>query len=108
MCEISKSTFGPLDLHFIPITAEKIKSSPIDIDTFRTETSVKYPTFSPSLQPPPSLVYAPIAKFNPSRLTTRLARAYSPIPVRHHYHHDDNEAPQGSQPQPMHSQFQPQ
>ncbi|KAF8204897.1 hypothetical protein BJ912DRAFT_1018161 [Pholiota molesta] len=71
---------------------EKIKSSPIDIDTFRTETSVKYPTFTPPSQPPPSLVHAPIARsINASVLTSRLSKAYTPIPVRHHYHHDEYE-----------------
>ncbi|KAJ3516201.1 hypothetical protein NLJ89_g1274 [Agrocybe chaxingu] len=68
----------------------KLKSSPVDIDTFRNETSVKYPTFTPSPVPPPSLVDAPIGKtFKPAQLTSRLAKAYSPIPVRHHYHHHD-------------------
>lgn len=70
--------------------ADKIKSSPIDIDTFRTETSIKYPTFTPPSQPPPSLVHAPIARsINSSVLTSRLSKAYTPIPVRHHYHHDE-------------------
>ena len=105
---ISKSNIVPLDIYFVRITAEKIKSSPIDIDNFRTETSVKYPTFSPTPQLPPSLLHAPIAQLNSSRLTTRLAKAYSPIPVRHHYHHDDNEASQGGQPQSIHPQLQPQ
>ncbi|KJA24554.1 hypothetical protein HYPSUDRAFT_136073 [Hypholoma sublateritium FD-334 SS-4] len=72
-------------------TTDKIKSSPIDIDTFHTETSVKYPTFTPPAQPPPSLIHAPIAQsISPSVLTRRLAKAYTPIPVRHHYHHDDD------------------
>ncbi|KAF8165029.1 hypothetical protein B0H34DRAFT_855483 [Crassisporium funariophilum] len=96
------------ELSGLPSASEnsaKIKSSPLDIDTFRTETSVKYPTFSPAPQPPPSLVEAPIARSNPSLLTTRLAKAYSPIPVRHHYHHDDLEATHGGHSQGMHSQY---
>ncbi|KAF9057415.1 hypothetical protein BJ165DRAFT_1334998 [Panaeolus papilionaceus] len=76
--------------------SEKIKSSPIDIDVFHNETSVKYPTYSPSPQPPPSLEATPLAKAIPTSLTTRLAKAYSPIPVRHHYHHDDHDLNNGS------------
>jgi hypothetical protein len=92
------------------ILADKIKSSPFDIDTFRTETSVKYPTFAAPPEPPQSLLNAPIAKsVNPALLTSRLAKAYSPIPVRHHYHHEDNnEASQGGYPQGIPSQFQQQ
>ena len=53
-----------------------IKSSPIDFITFRQETFVKYPTFTPvpgSEQP-----------------AVKLADAFSPIPVRPHYHHQDH------------------
>lgn len=54
-----------------------VKSTPIDLQTFRQETSVKYPTFSPTPAEIP---------------TAKLAEALSPIPVRHHYnHHDDND-----------------
>ncbi|KAF8592589.1 hypothetical protein K439DRAFT_1625938 [Ramaria rubella] len=53
-----------------------IKSSPNDFMTFRQETSVKYPTFTPvpgSEQP-----------------AAKLSEAFSPIPVRPHYHHQDH------------------
>ncbi|KAF8528832.1 hypothetical protein BU17DRAFT_36782 [Hysterangium stoloniferum] len=53
-----------------------IKSSPSDFMTFRQETSVKYPTFTPlpGSEQPASI----------------LAEAFSPIPVRPHYHHQDH------------------
>ncbi|KAI3596748.1 cell cycle arrest in response to pheromone-related protein [Moniliophthora roreri] len=66
-----------------------IKSSPLDIEAFRQETSVKYPTFVPPPPPPPDPNAPIIIKPLPSSLTSKLAQAYSPIPVRHHYHHDD-------------------
>ncbi|TFK43232.1 hypothetical protein BDQ12DRAFT_674621 [Crucibulum laeve] len=84
--------------------SNKIKSTPIDIETFRQETSVKYPTFTPPQQPPPVLINAPIAKAAPAQLTSRLAQAYSPIPVRHHYHHDDSDSHAGLH----HNHFHPQ
>lgn len=62
-----------------------VKSSPIDIEAFRQETTVKYPTFIPPPAQPP--VDAPALKPPPAK----LAQAYSPIPIRHHYHHDDFE-----------------
>ncbi|OJT13078.1 Striatin-interacting protein 1 -like protein [Trametes pubescens] len=60
-----------------------IKSSPLDLEVFRQEISVKYPTFNP----PPVAVPAatPVT-------TAKLAQAYSPIPVRHHYDHDPAES----------------
>ncbi|KAJ6516172.1 hypothetical protein C8R45DRAFT_959155 [Mycena sanguinolenta] len=70
-----------------------IKATPLDIETFRQETSVKYPTFTP---PPPPTDVPPlfeIAAPKPIPITTsRLAQAYSPIPIRHHYHHDQVDA----------------
>lgn len=42
---------------------------------------MKYPTFNPPPVPP----VVPNALI----LTTKLAEAYNPIPVRHHYHHED-------------------
>ncbi|KAF7301496.1 hypothetical protein MIND_00715000 [Mycena indigotica] len=70
-----------------------VKSTPLDIEMFRQETAVKYPTFTE----PPLEIVAP----KPVPVTTsRLAQAYSPIPIRHHYHHEDSSA------QPL--QFQPQ
>jgi hypothetical protein len=61
-----------------------IKSTPIDIDVFHQETTVKYPSFSPA----PAPTVAPT--FRTDKLTEKLAEAYNPIPVRHHYHHDDD------------------
>ena len=96
----------PISTRLIAAT-DKIKSSPLDIETFRTETSVKYPTFTASPDPAPSLVDVPISRIaKPAQLTTRLAKAYSPIPVRHHYHHGDDDASQGLA-QGMGSQFHP-
>lgn len=55
-----------------------VKSTPIDMQVFRQEAFVKYPTFTPAaVQDIPSM---------------KLAEALAPIPVRHHYnHHDDND-----------------
>ncbi|KAG5352526.1 hypothetical protein C0989_001839 [Termitomyces sp. Mn162] len=78
------------------ISVDYIKSSPLDIETFRQETAVKYPTFTPPQQPifqPVPIVPEPqkIPKpVNPPLYSSKLAQAYSPIPVRHHYHHDDD------------------
>ena len=78
-----------------------IKASPLDIEMFRQEITVKYPTFTaPAVPAVPEAVRAPIA-------TSKLAQAYSPIPVRHHYDHDESDAhhhgglPQGSHPHPF-------
>ncbi|KAJ7086610.1 hypothetical protein C8R44DRAFT_650748 [Mycena epipterygia] len=69
-----------------------IKSTPLDIETFRQETAVKYPTFTPPAQPPSAPPLLEIAAPKPIPITTsRLAQAYSPIPIRHHYHHDDSD-----------------
>jgi hypothetical protein len=72
-----------------------IKCSPMDIEAFRQETAIKYPTFMPPASNPVSTqeaeLKAPttILKLPPPTLiASRLAEAYSPIPVRHHYHHD--------------------
>ncbi|KAI9001102.1 N1221-domain-containing protein [Trametes punicea] len=64
-------------------SAFPIKASPLDLEAFRQEISVKYPTFNP----PPVTVPAstPVT-------TAKLAQAYSPIPVRHHYEHDAGES----------------
>lgn len=75
------------------LTAIPIKSSPFDVQAFRQETSVKYPTFTP---PPPPLQaeVSPTEDFvrPPARSVPplKLASAFSPIPVRHHYHHGDD------------------
>ncbi|KAH7868803.1 uncharacterized protein C8R40DRAFT_1268994 [Lentinula edodes] len=66
-----------------------IKSSPLDIEAFRQETYVKYPTFVPP-QPPPAAFETPILKQVRGQVASKLAQAYSPIPVRHHYHTEDD------------------
>ncbi|OSX60316.1 hypothetical protein POSPLADRAFT_1047779 [Postia placenta MAD-698-R-SB12] len=74
-----------------PVLADAIpiKASPLDLEAFRQEISVKYPTFTPP--PAPIPVTAPV----PTPInTSKLAEAYSPIPVRHHYDHDDTESQQ--------------
>ncbi|KAK7061485.1 Striatin-interacting protein 1 [Favolaschia claudopus] len=66
-----------------------IKATPLDIEAFRQETSIKYPTFTPPPPPPDAPPIFEIAAPKPIPITTtRLAQAYSPIPIRHHYHHD--------------------
>ena len=67
--------------------AVPIKASPIDLELFRQEISVKYPTFSPHTVKAPSTT--PVA-------TAKLSQAYSPIPVRHHYEHDGDSQHQDS------------
>jgi hypothetical protein len=70
---VSKSSYLSLTPHSVVV-----KSTPIDMQVFRQETFVKYPTFTP----------APVQEI-PSM---KLAEALAPIPVRHHYnHHDDND-----------------
>ncbi len=69
------------------IAAIAIKASPLDIEAFRQEISVKYPTFTPPL------LTAEVAAVTPTPAqTVKLAQAYSPIPVRHHYDRDDTDA----------------
>ncbi|CAL1700892.1 unnamed protein product [Somion occarium] len=85
-----------------PDEAIPIKASPLDIEAFHQEISVKYPTFTPPHSTPPEVKRVPIT-------TDRLAQAYSPIPVRHHYDHDETDIhhsglPPGSQPHPFHAQ----
>ncbi|OCB91552.1 hypothetical protein A7U60_g1178 [Sanghuangporus baumii] len=75
-----------------------IKSSPFDLQTFRQETSVKFPTFTatPDLPPPSRLPEASVSRLSSERRSglsvspLKLAEAFSPIPVRHHYHHSDD------------------
>ncbi|PCH41137.1 N1221-domain-containing protein [Wolfiporia cocos MD-104 SS10] len=91
-----------------PVSDEAIpiKASPLDIEAFRQEISVKYPTFT--ALPPPITVAAPVPSAAPAPVvTSKLAQAYSPIPVRHHYDHDDSESQQagmggGGQGHPFH------
>ena len=67
------------------VVAVPIKASPIDLELFRQEISVKYPTFNPQTVKAPSST--PVA-------TAKLSQAYSPIPVRHHYEHDGGDSHQ--------------
>ncbi|CAG7848847.1 SubName: Full=Probable Protein required for hyphal anastomosis (HAM-2) {ECO:0000313/EMBL:CCA68099.1} [Serendipita indica DSM 11827] len=56
-----------------------LKATPVDLQTFREETFVKYPTFSP----PPITEAAKVP-------STKLAEALTPLPVRNHYVHPDH------------------
>ncbi|CAK5262962.1 unnamed protein product [Mycena citricolor] len=75
-----------------------IKTTPLDMETFHQETTVKYPTFTQHSEHIAFTVKpAEIAAPKPITITTsRLAQAYSPITVRHHYHHEEPEAGQTS------------
>jgi len=70
------------------------------MEAFHGEVTVKYPTFSP---PNPGSTFSVANSLEqPSPVATlpsisKLAEAYNPIPVRHHYHHDDHD----SQPAPL-------
>ncbi|KAI0081683.1 N1221-domain-containing protein [Panus rudis PR-1116 ss-1] len=68
----------------VPEDALPIKASPLDIEAFHQEISVKYPTFTPPHPTPPEVKRVPVS-------TDRLAQAYSPIPIRHHYDHDETD-----------------
>ncbi|OSD04155.1 N1221-domain-containing protein [Trametes coccinea BRFM310] len=83
LASVKKVTRELAGLAPVPEEAFPIKSSPLDLEAFRQEISVKYPTFNP----PPVTVPAstPVT-------TAKLAQAYSPIPVRHHYEHDVGES----------------
>ncbi|KAI0687217.1 hypothetical protein BC835DRAFT_1419931 [Cytidiella melzeri] len=72
----------------VPDEAIPIKASPLDIEAFHQEITVKYPTFAPQHQPStkPIDLPAPIPV-----QASKLADAYSPIPVRHHYEHDESD-----------------
>ncbi|KAH7930029.1 N1221-domain-containing protein [Leucogyrophana mollusca] len=97
------------ELASLPETSDEaiaIKCSPFDMETFRQETSVKYPTFTPPQVQPRS--DAPVAKPTLSLPTHKLAQAYSPIPVRHHYHHDDSDSHHPGLPNTLNQPFLPQ
>lgn len=68
-----------------------LKTTALDVEQYRSETSVKYPSFTPPKTPPANLAESVIAKSNSFNLTHRLSQAYNPIPLRHHYHHDNLE-----------------
>lgn len=80
-----------------------MKSSPLDISAFHQETSVKYPTFNPIVPKP-----TPAEPTKPAIQPDKLAAAYSPIPVRHHYHHDEIDQQQGHLTQQQYQQQQQQ
>lgn len=73
----------------------------MDIENFRQETSIKYPTFTPPTPTQPASTNSAKSNAIPTYkvvnvATSKLATAYSPIPIRHHYnHHDemDHQAP---------------
>lgn len=82
-----------------------IKSSPFDMQVFRQETSTKYPTFLPPREAstiPIVLDKEDNSLGEKSTITLsplKLAEAFSPIPVRHHYHHgDDSDFQQNAMP----------
>jgi hypothetical protein len=79
--------------------AMPMKSSPLDIEIFHQETAVKYPTFIP--QQIPQIENAS-SKPAPPLTSSKLAQAYSPIPIRHHYHHDDSDPAAGLPPNSSH------
>ncbi|KAL4241945.1 N1221 and DUF3402 domain-containing protein [Abortiporus biennis] len=84
----------------VPDEAIPIKASPLDIEFFRQEISVKYPTFAPPTVDPSIVVPTPIA-------TSKLAQAYSPIPIRHHYDRDEPDAHSMGMPNGAHHPFHP-
>ncbi|KAG1815329.1 hypothetical protein EV424DRAFT_1114352 [Suillus variegatus] len=90
------------NLPSVPDEVVAVKCTPFDIETFRQETSVKYPTFTPPV--PPTQLEIPPIKPAPSVSTSKLAQAYSPIPVRHHYHHDDADSQHSGLPSSLNHQ----
>lgn len=99
----------------VAFLAVTIKCTPFDLEAFHQETSVKYPTFTPP--PDPTIRFTETAQGKSALLlpAVKLAQAYSPIPVRHHYHHDDLERQspmpgslnQAFQQQPQNTAFRP-
>ncbi|KAE9406015.1 hypothetical protein BT96DRAFT_852276 [Gymnopus androsaceus JB14] len=77
------------ELANLPTGPEAEQCTPLDIEAFRQETYVKYPTFVPP-QPPPADVETPVLQPVSVQAASKLAQAYSPIPVRHHYHTEDD------------------
>ncbi|PIL37062.1 hypothetical protein GSI_00754 [Ganoderma sinense ZZ0214-1] len=85
LASVRKLTRELAGLSAVPEEAVPIKASPIDLELFRQEISVKYPTFNPQAVKAPAST--PVA-------TAKLSQAYSPIPVRHHYEHDGGDSHQ--------------
>ncbi|KAI1795145.1 N1221-domain-containing protein [Ganoderma leucocontextum] len=83
LASVKKLTRELTGLSAVPDEAVPIKASPIDLELFRQEISVKYPTFNPQAVKAPAST--PVA-------TAKLSQAYSPIPVRHHYEHDGSDS----------------
>ncbi|KAH9853582.1 hypothetical protein C2E23DRAFT_777268 [Lenzites betulinus] len=83
LASVKKVTRELAGLSAVPDEAIPIKASPSDLEVFRQEISVKYPTFNPPSVSVPAAT--PVT-------TAKLAQAYSPIPVRHHYEHDVSES----------------
>ncbi|KAH8830238.1 hypothetical protein DL96DRAFT_1592116 [Flagelloscypha sp. PMI_526] len=73
----------------IPEGELSIKATPLDLESFRHESGIKYPTFSPPSQILPRPEEPDLSKTFSRLTTSKLSQAYTPIPVRHHYHHDD-------------------
>lgn len=72
------------------------------MEAFRQETSVKYPTFTlPCVRDFPEKPSVPVS-------TSRLAQAYFPIPVRHHYHHEELDSQQAELHATLNQPFQQQ
>ena len=70
------------------------------MEAFHGEVTVKYPTFSPPNSGPTLPVASSVEQPTPVAAlpsVSKLAEAYNPIPVRHHYHHDEHD----SQPAPL-------
>ncbi|KZV65815.1 hypothetical protein PENSPDRAFT_668143 [Peniophora sp. CONT] len=86
LARVKKLTRELSGLPEVPDGAIPIKSSPLDIETFHQETSVKFPTFSAPIVHNKTVPTqeAPIP-------TSKLAEAYTPIPVRQHYNHDESD-----------------
>lgn len=74
---------------------QHIKSSPFDIQAFRQETTVKYPTFTPEPSGSPKVI---TGNQTGKVSTAELAQACFPIPIRHHYHHSDDSDHQNGLP----------
>lgn len=71
------------------------------MQTFRQETQIKYPSFAAD-SAPSHLSFDLKAPKPISPL--KLAEAFAPIPIRHHYHHGDDTDPQQHNPQGLPTQ----
>ncbi|KAI0265108.1 hypothetical protein BC834DRAFT_924381 [Gloeopeniophorella convolvens] len=71
----------------VPEEAVPIKSSPVDMEAFHEE--IRPNTQHSPLQRPPTPITAPLP-------ISKLAEAHNPIPVRHHYHHEEHDVQHAS------------